>query len=77
MISDVIMPNMNGIEAAISIRGFLPGCKISSSPGRLRPRICWRMPARKATNLNLGKARASIRSIGKVKGLVELNEAGR
>ena len=28
MISDVIMPDMNGIEAAISIRGFLPSCKI-------------------------------------------------
>jgi CheY-like chemotaxis protein len=28
VISDVIMPDMNGIEAAISIRGFLPGCKI-------------------------------------------------
>ncbi|HYE24206.1 MAG TPA: response regulator [Clostridia bacterium] len=28
IISDVIMPDMNGIEAAISIRGFLPGCKI-------------------------------------------------
>jgi CheY-like chemotaxis protein len=28
VISDVIMPDMNGIEAAISIRGFLPQCKI-------------------------------------------------
>ena len=28
IISDVIMPDMNGIEAAISIRGFLPSCKI-------------------------------------------------
>lgn len=28
VISDVIMPDMNGIEAAISIRGFLPACKI-------------------------------------------------
>ena len=28
VISDVIMPDMNGIEAAIHIRGFLPGCKI-------------------------------------------------
>jgi CheY-like chemotaxis protein len=28
VISDVIMPDMNGIEAAISIRGFLPTCKI-------------------------------------------------
>jgi len=28
VISDVIMPDMNGIEAAISIRRFLPSCKI-------------------------------------------------
>jgi len=28
IISDVIMPDMNGIDAAISIRSFLPGCKI-------------------------------------------------
>ena len=28
IISDVIMPDMNGIEAAISIRRFLPECKI-------------------------------------------------
>ncbi len=28
IISDVIMPDMNGIEAAISIRSFLPSCKI-------------------------------------------------
>ena len=28
IISDVIMPDMNGIEAAIQIRKFLPGCKI-------------------------------------------------
>ena len=28
VISDVIMPDMNGIDAAIQIRGFLPGCKI-------------------------------------------------
>jgi CheY-like chemotaxis protein len=28
IISDVIMPDMNGIEAAINIRRFLPGCKI-------------------------------------------------
>ena len=28
VISDVIMPDMNGIEAAISIRAFLPSCKI-------------------------------------------------
>ena len=28
IISDVIMPDMNGIEAAIHIRGFLPSCKV-------------------------------------------------
>jgi CheY-like chemotaxis protein len=28
IILDVIMPDMNGIEAAIAIRGFLPSCKI-------------------------------------------------
>lgn len=28
IISDVIMPDMNGIEAAIKIRQILPGCKI-------------------------------------------------
>ena len=28
IISDVIMPDMNGIEAAIRIRQFLPACKI-------------------------------------------------
>jgi CheY-like chemotaxis protein len=28
IISDVIMPDLNGIEAAIRIREFLPNCKI-------------------------------------------------
>ena len=28
LISDVIMPDMNGIEAAIKIRALLPSCKI-------------------------------------------------
>jgi len=28
VISDVIMPDMNGIDAAIKIRAFLPSCKI-------------------------------------------------
>jgi CheY-like chemotaxis protein len=28
VISDVIMPDMNGIDAAINIRALLPGCKI-------------------------------------------------
>jgi DNA-binding response OmpR family regulator len=28
LISDVMMPDMNGIDAAIQIRAMLPGCKI-------------------------------------------------
>lgn len=28
IITDVVMPEMNGIEAAIAIRQFLPGCRI-------------------------------------------------
>lgn len=28
LVTDVIMPDMNGIEAAIAIRGFLPTCKV-------------------------------------------------
>lgn len=28
IISDVVMPDMNGIEAMILIRGFLPTCKV-------------------------------------------------
>lgn len=28
LISDVIMPDMNGIDAAIQIRGILPACKV-------------------------------------------------
>ena len=28
IISDVIMPDMNGIEASLSVREFLPSCKI-------------------------------------------------
>src|SRR5215208_2422308 len=28
LITDVIMPDMNGIEAAIHIRGLLPACKV-------------------------------------------------
>ena len=28
LVTDVIMPDMNGIEAAINIRGFLPACKV-------------------------------------------------
>ncbi len=34
IISDVVMPDMNGIEAAINIRGFLPGCKILLFSGK-------------------------------------------
>ncbi len=28
LITDVMMPDMNGIEAAINIRGLLPACKV-------------------------------------------------
>lgn len=28
LVTDVIMPDMNGVEAAINIRGFLPFCKV-------------------------------------------------
>ncbi len=28
LVTDVIMPDMNGVEAAINIRGFLPSCKV-------------------------------------------------
>ena len=34
IISDVIMPDMDGIEAAINIRGFLPNCKILRFSGQ-------------------------------------------
>ncbi len=35
VISDVIMPDMNGIEAAINIRKFLPRCKILLFSGQV------------------------------------------
>ncbi len=28
IVSDVVMPGLNGIDAAVRILGFLPGCKI-------------------------------------------------
>jgi CheY-like chemotaxis protein len=28
IVSDVVMPDMNGIDASIAIRSFLPQCKI-------------------------------------------------
>ena len=34
IISDVMMPDMNGVDAAINIRGFLPGCKILLFSGK-------------------------------------------
>ena len=34
VISDVIMPDMNGIDAAINIRSFLPECKILLFSGK-------------------------------------------
>jgi CheY-like chemotaxis protein len=42
VISDVIMPDMNGIEAAIQIRQLLPGCKILLFPDRLPQPTCWK-----------------------------------
>src|SRR5262249_60148490 len=50
VISDVIMPDMNGIEAAIKIRQVLPGCKILLFSGRPPQPTSWRRPALKATN---------------------------
>src|SRR5579864_9093784 len=34
VISDVFMPDMNGVEAAIQIRQMLPGCKILLFSGK-------------------------------------------
>jgi len=34
LICDVIMPDMDGVEAAIAIRGFLPKCKILLFSGK-------------------------------------------
>ena len=51
VISDVIMQDMNGIEAAIKIRELLPACKSFSSPARPPRPIFWRKPARRGTSL--------------------------
>ncbi len=40
VISDVIMTDMNGIDAAIRIRAILPSCKILLFPGKRLLRIC-------------------------------------
>ena len=37
IISDAVMPLMDGIEAAIQILAFLPACKIVRPGGNLRP----------------------------------------
>ena len=50
IITDVIMPDMNGIEAAIHIRQFRLPAKSFYSPVRQPPQICWRMHARAAMN---------------------------
>ena len=46
IISDVIMPDMDGIQAAISIRGFLPNCV---EVGRIRQSGAGRKPVEKKT----------------------------
>ena len=43
LICDVIMPDMNGIEAAICIRGSLPDAKFSCFPAKPPRLICWNM----------------------------------
>ena len=50
IISDVIMPDMNGIEAAISIRGFLPAARSCYSPDKRRPPTCSKTRAPKGMN---------------------------
>ena len=55
IITDVIMPDMNGIEAAINIRGFLPACKILLFSGQA------------ATADLLKEARKPVKSNGEVK----------
>ena len=56
IITDVILApsdptGMNGIEAAIHIRGFLPVAKYFCFPVRPPRPICWKMHARVGTSL--------------------------
>ena len=41
LITDVEMPGMTGIEAAIITRRKLPNCKILLLSGRPLPLVCW------------------------------------
>ena len=72
VISDVIMPDMNGIEAAISIRGFLAQLQ---DPALLRTGRDRRSAGERTGPgpriRDPGKAGSSIRLAGKVKELVE------
>ena len=49
IISDVIMQDMDGIEACIRFAPFCPRAKFCFSPDRRQPPTCWKTPARKAT----------------------------
>ncbi len=50
LISDVIMTDMNGIDAAITIRACCLTARSCSFPARLPPRTFWTVPACRATN---------------------------
>ena len=51
LISDVIMTDLNGIDAAIRIREMLPTARFCSFPDRPLPPISSTAPAVRATNL--------------------------
>ena len=62
IISDVIMPDMNGIEAAISIRGFLPTCKILLFSGQAATADSWKTRGPRATNLRFSQNLSILRT---------------
>ncbi len=63
LISDVIMTDLNGIDAAIKIRDLLPACKILVLlQARPPPPICSIAPATRATN-SKSSLNPSIRKI--------------
>ena len=41
LITDVVLPGMNGVELAITIKRVYPDCKILLFSGRPRQPICW------------------------------------
>lgn len=51
LITDVVMPGMTGIEAAIITRRQLPKCKICSFQDRPPLQTCWRLLVLRVTNL--------------------------